>query len=239
MITRRIKTHWLKVGGAGLGAVAALVGAIAVVKPPPLTPVAVLKHSVDAMTPVPASAVTWVRMEHPPRGTVTAWAGLPLAAQRLPAGTVLTVADFTSATQAIGLKTGEVRYVVPITPTSAVVTLGARVDVWSVPTATGSSATVPQELAQGVRVIGLYTAQGQPVSNTATSGGLLSPNSGTPQTPALAALAVPGAALPVLMAANPDQTALLIADPTQTQFGLLGSPPAQGGTTHTTHSTPS
>ncbi len=220
--TRRLNTHWLKVGLAGGGALVAVGGAAALVQPPPLTPVAVLKQSVGALTPVPASAIEWVNMAHPPRGTVTAWAGQPLAAMPLSAGTVLNQADFTTAEQALGLKAGEVRYVVTITPASAPVLPGERVDVWSLPVQ-GSSGTAPQELAMGARVVGLYTAQGTPVATTTVSGGLLSSNT-APSAPALAALAVPQDALPSLMANNPTQTVLLIEDPTMTRFALVTGP---------------
>lgn len=221
MAKRRFNAHWVKVSLTGLGAVAAMGGAVALVKPPPLTPVAVLVHPVSALGSVPVSDITWVRMEHPPKGTITQWTGVPLAAHSLTAGTVLTASDFTTAAQAVGLKQGEVRYVVPITAASAVTTIGSRVDVWSLPSNGGSATAVPQELAVGVRVIGLYTSQGTPVGGTPSSGGLLGGSSNTPQAPAMAALAVPGGELPNFMQANPGQTALLVDDPSQSQFGLM------------------
>lgn len=241
MAKRRFNAHWVKVSLTGLGAVAAMGGAVALVKPPPLTPVAVLTHPVSALGSVPASAITWVRMEHPPTGTITRWTGVPLAAHNLTAGTVLTVSDFTTAAQAVGLKQGEVRYVVPITAASAITTIGSRVDVWSLPSNGGSTTAAPQELAVGVRVIGLYTAQGTPVGGTPSSGGLLGGSSTTPQAPAMAALAVPGGELPNLMQANPGQTALLVDDPSQSQFALMmpsGSGSGSGTTSTSTSATP-
>lgn len=230
MAKRRFNAHWVKVSLTGLGAVAAMGGAVALVKPPPLVPVAVLTHPVSALGAMPASAVRWVRMENPPTGTITHWSGVPLAAHSLTAGTILTVSDFTSAAQAVGLKHGEVRYVVPITAASAVTTIGSRVDVWSLPANGGSTTTAPQEMAVGVRVIGLYTSQGTPIGGTPSSGGLLGGSSNTPQAPAMAALAVPAGELPNLMQANPGQTVLLVDDPSQSQFALM-MPSGSGATT--------
>jgi len=232
-MARRLTTHWLKVGVAGLAAAAAVAGARALTAPPPLTPVAVVQKPVAALAPITAADLRWVPMEHPPTGVITpaAWRGDPLAAQALPAGTVLTAADLTTAAQAIGLKPGEVRYVVTITPASAVVSVGQRVDVWSLPGAVESganAATAPMELAVGARVIGLYTQQGQPVGTAATApGGLLSTPTGS-GTPALAALAVPAYAVPQLMAENPSQTVLLVEDPTMTRFALVTAAPPLG-----------
>ena len=231
MAKRRLNTHWLKVGLTGIGAIAAVGAAAAWVKPPSLTPVAVLTHATAVLSPVTRADIRWVPMEHPPQGTITGWAGDPLAAQALLAGTVLTQADFTTASQAVGLKAGEVRYVVAITPASAVITPGERVDIWSLPTNGGGSGTAtPTELALGVRVLGLYTAQGVPVGMTPVSGGLLS--SGTAnQVPALAALAIPSDALPSIMAANPGQTVLLLQDPSQKRFALVTPSIASVGNT--------
>jgi hypothetical protein len=228
-----INTHWMKAGLSGLGAVMAVGVATQLVKPPPLTPVAVLTRSVPALAPVTRQDITWVRMEHPPTGTVTAWAGDPLAASALTAGTVLTQADFSSAAQAVGLKSGDVRYVVGITPASAVVSVGQRVDLWSVASAGTQNGTAPQELASGVRVIGLFTSSGAPIgASSASSGGLLGgTSSGASTVPALAALAVPECAMSTLMAADPSQTVLLVQDPSQTTFGLI-----TGGSTATTPS---
>jgi hypothetical protein len=211
----------VKLAATALGAIAAAGGAAALVRPPHLTPVAVLKVPVTAFEPVPAQDVTWVPMAHPPKGTVTVWAGAPLAAVPLPAGTVLTQADFAPAVRATALGPGEARYVVPITAASGVIPLGSRVDVWTAP---GAGATPPRELAAGVRLIGLYTAQGQPIGPTPT-GGFLGTTS-APSTPGLAALAVPAAALPALIPANPGQTVLLVADPTETHFTLTAVRPA-------------
>lgn len=230
----RVNFHWIKVALTGLGAVGALGAAAAVVKPPPLTPVAVLKTAVTAYSAVTASQITWVKMEHPPHGTVTAWVGDPLAARALPAGTVLTQSDFTHGGAALGLTASEVRAVFPITAASAAVPLGTRVDVWSEPTTSGSGAATPQLLATGVRVIGLYTSAGAPVGATASSGGLLSGGSSTPAAPGLVALAVPASALPTLMQKNPEQTVLLVDDPARTHFALASSPASTAATTRST-----
>lgn len=238
MAKRRFNRYWFKVGLTGIGAVAAIAGASALVKPPPLTPVAVLAHPVAAMGRVPSKDIRWVRMEHPPTGTITRWTGTPLAAHALTTGTVLTVSDFTSTAQATGLKPNEVRYVVSITAASAVTTVGNRVDLWSLPASGSSGTSGPQELAIGVRVIGLYSSQGMPAGGSATSGGLLNGSSSTPQAPAMAALAVPADALPSIMSSNPGQTVLLVTDPSQSQFALMtptsGSSMTPSGSTTTT-----
>lgn len=221
-MVRRINMHWVKVGLTGLGALAAVGAAAELVKPPPLTPVAVLTQPIAALDPVTRHDIAWVKMEHPPAGTITAWAGNPLAAHTLTPGAVLNRADFTSIGQAFGLKPDEVRYVVPIKLESAIVHVGQRVEVWSVPTAAGGSGLrTPQELATGVRVIGLYASNGQPVSAVASAkGGLLSSNQ-APALPAMAALAIPESALSPLMATNPGQTVLLIQNPSQSRFSLV------------------
>lgn len=109
MARRRVSAHWAKVGLTVLGAVGAMAGARALTQPPPLTPVAVMKHPVAAVSPVTAADLAWVPMEHPPANVVTAtmWRGDPLAAQALPAGTVLTRSDLTTAADALGLKGGK------------------------------------------------------------------------------------------------------------------------------------
>ncbi len=225
MTKRRFSTHWLKVSLTGLGAIAAVGAAVAWVKPPPLTPVAVLTHPMAALGPVTAADIRWIPMEHPPHGTITAWAGDPVAAQALPAGTVLTQADLTTVSQAVGLKAQEIRYVVTVTAASAVIAPGERVDVWSLPTSGGNAGgSTPTELALGVRVLGLYSAQGVPVGTTPASGGLLNTGSTQQAAPALAALAIPQGALPAIIAANPGQTVLLLQDPSQSRFALMTAP---------------
>jgi len=236
-MARRLASHWIKVGVAGLAAAAAVAGARALTAPPPLTPVAVVQKPVAALAPITAADLRWVPMEHPPAGVITEalWHGDPLAAQALPAGTVLTAVDLTTAAQAVGLKPGEVQYVVTITPASAVIRVGQRVDLWTLPGGASSNGTntagAPTELAVGVRVIGLYTQNAQPVGAASAGGGLLSPPT-TSGTPALAALAVPAYAVPQLMAENPSQTVLLVHDPTMTRFALVSSapPPASAPT---------
>ena len=225
-----ITAHTGKLILSGAAALAAAVGAGAIIKPPPLTAVAVLKVGVPAMAPVTVKDITWVKMASPPAGTVTAWAAtdVPLSAQAIPAGAVLMTADFTTPEQATGLTPGQARYVVNITPASGVVSLGERVDIWTA-AATGTSGALSQELAVGARVIGLYTAQGVPIVPTAASpssgGGLLGGAASAASLPAMAALAVPASALQPLIADNPGQTVLLVADATHRHFQLTSALP--------------
>lgn len=218
-MAKTMNTRGIKIALTGLAAIAAMGATAYIAKPPPLTSVAVLKTSVAGLSPVTSQQITWVKMEHPPLGTITAWDGDPLTTHALAAGTVLTQADFTSTRQVSGLKHHEVQYLVSITPASAVIKVGQRVDVWSQPPTQGSTPSSPQELATGVRVMGLYTSTGLPVAGSTPSGGLLS-SSSTNNTPALVALAVPSSHIAALIAANPQDSALLVNDPTKTQFTL-------------------
>lgn len=205
------------------------IGAL-LLKPPPLTPVAVLTMAVGAHVPVSVKDITWVRMEHPPAGTVTAWApqDQPRTTQALSAGTVLTTADFAPAT-ALQVHPGEARYVVAITAPSAVVPLGSRVDVWTAAISGSSTTGGTQELAVGARVVGLYTANGVAVTAPATPGILNDTTS--VNVPTMAALAVPSAAVGVLMEDNPGQTVALVDDPAHHHFQLVVAPASAAGPT--------
>lgn len=200
--------YWAKVGVA-----AAVSGAAAAVlwwgtRPAPLQRVALLTAPVSAMAPLPARAIRWVRMAHPPAGALTApgpWLNLA-AGTSLPAGTILTAADLTPP-QIQGLGPGEVQWLVTVnSATSGLPTVGERVDVWTVIGAHYAP------VAYGVRVIGLYTSSGAPL--TAASG----------QAPGLVALAVPERDIGALLAVT---APTLVVDPNQARFRLAGPPAPQ------------
>lgn len=224
-----MQTYWLKVGLTAVAAAATLAGGRMWVAPPALTPVAVLTRPVPALAPITAADVTWRGLADPPPGLLTRSRFRPgwLAARSLPAGTVLTAADVAAAQAVVALRPDEVRWVVSVTPGSGLVTPGERVDVWTAPgglngaPSAGGNPASPVPLATGVRVVGVYTAQGQPVAaNSGGSGSLAAASTGPTTAVGLVALAVPRPALTALMAVDPAQTAILVVDPGATAFRL-------------------
>lgn len=201
---------WLKVGAASVVGVAAAIALEAFAKPPHLVSVAVLTNSVASMQAVPSTDVHWMQVATPPTNAVTpgeSYSGL-VASQALPAGTVLTSNDFTSP-QANNLHPGEVQWLVPVSAAaSGLPTVGQRVDVWS------AANNQYREVATGVRVIGLYTSGGGPVSAPSTT----NPNASGP---GMVALAVPNTALSTLL--NAASSPYLVVDPNQPAFQLLSA----------------
>lgn len=204
--------YWLKLGTATAVAAAAGTALFALTRPPTLTPVAVLTEAVSAMHAIPETAVHWTQVAAPPPNAVTpamSWGAL-VAGQALAPGTILTTGDF-AAPQANGLRPGEVQWLVPVSAASSgLAAIGQRVDVWDNRTGTY------QAVAYGVRVIGLYSGSGTPMSSADSSG------SG----PGMVALAVPSTAIGTLLdVAAP----YLIVDPNQAGFRLaapMGPPSA-------------
>lgn len=243
----RISGHWIKVTATGAAAVGVIAAGRWALTPPPLTQVAVLKNSVSALGVVTSKNLQWVAMEHPPANVMThaSWPGDPVAAQHLVAGSVLTRQDLTTAAQATGLRSGEVQWVVPISPASASVTPGERVDLWDAPPASSSSSSTsssgtPTQMAQGVRVLRLYTSQGTPIASTSSSsGGVLGGSSTSSAAPGFVALAIPHNALGVLLSQDPNQQVLLVPDAQWTAFSLVGASPSPPSSSPSSGGTPS
>ena len=213
--------YWLKLGTAALVATAAGTALVLFTRPPRLTSVAVLTETVPAMQAIPPQAVHWTRVASPPPDAVTpnvSWGAL-VASQALPPGTILTTGDF-AAPQANGLHPGEVQWLVPVSAASSgLAAIGQRVDVWN------NQGGTFQVVAYGVRVIGLYSSSGTPLSTASSAG------SG----PGMVALAVPSTAMGTLL----DVTSpYLVVDPNQAGF-RLAAPPVVSSATSAASTTPS
>ncbi|MCY0885326.1 MAG: SAF domain-containing protein [Firmicutes bacterium] len=187
--------------------------------PPARHTVLVLKAPVSAGEPVsPADVTTLTTLSAWPGALTTVPTG-QVARQALPADTPLLAADWTPAAAFHGLKPGEALWTVAVTPTSgALVQLGQRVEVWS----TGPAG--PRLWALGVRVVGLYSSSGTPLTTPGSSSLV---GGGSSSAAGLVALAVPANDLPEFLAlTNP----LLVTATDQPHFTLVA--PVSATATH-------
>lgn len=201
--------YWMKVGIAAVLAIAAGGLLVGLTRPPVLSSVPVLTQSVNAMHPVPRSAVRWVAVKTPPPGALSRqahWQVL-VASQHLAPGTILTNTDFTAG-QVDGLHPGEVQWLAPVSAAgSGLATIGQRVDVWS------DVKGAFQLVATGVRVVGLYSSNGNAIS--ASNNG-----SGSSSSTGMVALAVPQKDIGTFLDVS---TPYLVVDPNQAHFQLASS----------------
>ena len=221
----KLNPHWLKITATGVFGLIVLVGAKTLIAPPPLTVVAVVKTSIPAATPVLSTDLQWVSMVKPPSNAITRANFTPHwdAAQTLLAGQSLVQNDLIAPSQATGLKPREVQWMVPLSGAlSGLPSLGERMDVWSdtaLSLNSNNALPLPIQWARGVRVIGLYNSNGQPVGpNAVAANGSTAPST---QPIAIVGLAVPKSALPVLLGVLNLQ---LVPDPYATAFQLLATP---------------
>lgn len=191
-------------------------------RPAALTSVAVVTQPVAAWTPLSPTSVAWLRVANPPAGAITQPQAMAhfITNAPLAAGTILTLNDNWSVNPN-GLHAGEVQWIVPVTEsTSGLAGVGQRVDVWDV--ANGQ----PILIAQGVRVIGLFTSNGQPIlaSTPAMAASSTGDSTNNPGSVGLMALAVPAQDMSVLLGlANP----AFVVDPNATHFvWRWGGPPS-------------
>lgn len=212
--------YWMKVGLAAGIAVAAGAVLVGLSRPPVLTSVPVLTQSVNAMHSVPHSAIRWVAVKTPPPGALgrqAHWQVL-VASQHLAPGTILTNTDFTAG-QVDSLHPGEVQWLAPVSAAgSGLATIGQRVDVWS------AVKGAFQLVATGVRVVGLYSSNGNAVS-TSHSG------SGSASSTGMVALAVPQTDMSTFLDIS---TPYLVVDPNHAQFHLASSSSSSSSTTAST-----
>lgn len=219
-MTRR----WIAAMLAALVAIGAGLYVAHLSAPPPTVWVPFVTAPVPAGTPVTAADIQWRQVIQPPATAFEAPAspvGL-YATHALAPGEALAQSDVGAARQ-VGAKPGEVTWYATIASASAsgLATVGSRVDVWAGIGSNGSGGAIPQLLATGVRVLGLYTATGQPETPTTTSGGSsLTPSTSTAGE--LVALAVPAADMPIFLAA---QGLALVVDPAHGRFHLQVAPP--------------
>lgn len=213
--SRRTVTKTLKIAGGFLGGLALVGLAHQLTIPPHLHTVWVLKTPLTAGQTVTSQNVTTIK-------TLTGWPGafstVPtgmVAKTALAPGTPLLQNDFTTPVAFRGLKPGQAVWTIPVSGVSSgLVQVGDRVQVWSDPQSTpqgsqSASTGFAHLWATGVRVIGIYSSSGTPLSNNQTAIGMVS-------------LAVPDQDLSLLMTiANPT----LVQDPYQTTFHLVVSPP--------------
>lgn len=209
--------YWLKVGGAAGVAIAAGIALVAFTRPPALTTVGILTQSVPAMHRISKLDVHWTQVASPPSNAITpqmTW-GTLVASQSLAPGTVLTSADF-STPQAQGLKPGEVQWLVPVSAASSgLPAVGQRVDVWA-----NNNGTF-QAMADGVRVIALYSGNGGPLVSASST----DPNASGP---GMVALAVPTSSIATLLDVK---SPYLIVDPNQSEFHLANATTPSGAST--------
>jgi hypothetical protein len=245
---RPVPRRWWQAAIALAVAFGATVTVSHLATPPATETVAFLTASVPQGDTIPASAVTWQPVVTPPTGALT-WPERPLgpvvATVPLYAGQALTPADFTPASQA-GLRPGEVAWLVPVSSAAAsgLPNPGQRVDLWGAfgsGSASGSSPAAPPVLiATGVRVLGLYTSQGVPISLVGALAPAAAPGTSglSGQTTAeslsssgasigIVELAIPRADLGSLMAAS---NFSLVVDPGTSHF-RLALPTASTGPT--------
>lgn len=226
----RIHPHWIKVGLTAAGGLIVLTAAKVLVTPPPLTPVAVLKHSLALGAPITVHNITWIKMVKPPVGSITQATAFQnmVASHALVAGTSLVRQDLTAPMHITGLKPGEVEWLVALSGSnSGVPFLGERVDVWDNP-GTGT-ATV---MARGVRVMALYTGNGTPIGpGSPGANGTTQPNS---TNAGIVGLAVP---YPVLSSLLPLTKPQLVPDPNVQTFTWItasaSTPPSTTATSST------
>lgn len=200
------RRFWLKVGASVLVAGGTAGALIDTTRPPALHSVAVLTTRVSAMHAIPAMGVHWTAVASPPPHAITSASALTglVAQHNLGPGTMLVMGDFT-APQVNHLKSGEVQWLVSVSAAaSGLPTISQRVDVWS-----GTQGSY-QEVAHGVRVVGLYTSSGKSVGSASH---VSSGNSGS----GLVALAVPTTALASLLNVT---SPTLVVDPNAHQFTL-------------------
>ncbi|AUW92619.1 hypothetical protein BXT84_00520 [Sulfobacillus thermotolerans] len=178
--------------------------------PPHPHTVWVVKTAVSPGTPITPQTVT-------PLKTLSAW---PHALTTVPTGWVaktalapgqpLLASAVTPAAGFRGLKAHEAVWTIPVSAVgSGMVQPGDRVDVWSDPQSQPTSGNTAStgfatEWATGVRVLGIYSSSGTPVSGQTAIG--------------IVTLAVPTSALPILLTiANP----ALVMTPAATHFALV------------------
>lgn len=223
---RPIAPRTLRLVASAAGGLILLGIAHRLVMPPHLTTVVVTSQAVAAGSPVTQTHT--ITVLNPPATWLTHAPTGMIATHALTPNQPLTPADLTTPAQFIGLKPGEVQWLVPVSgAASGLARPGERVDVWQMPntgnantTTTSASALFAREWASGVRVIGIYSSSGQPITaNSSTSIGLVG-------------LAVPRSDIGILsFLANPT----LIVDPYTHHFTLLSASLA----TPTTPPTPS
>lgn len=220
-VTRhRVPGRVIKLAAGFLGGLVLLDVAHQMTIPPARHTVLVLKDPLSAGEPISSDDVTALT-------TFSVWPGAlqsvpvgQVARTALPAGTPLLAADFTSAASFDGLKPGESLWTLAVTPTTgALVQPGQRVEVWS----TGTAG--PQLWAMGVRVVGIYSSSGTPIT-TGTGGGLVSGQSNSAA--GMVGLAVPSYDLPRFLALT---SPLLVEATNQPHFTLVTPAPAPTTTT--------
>jgi len=210
--SRTAMARTLKLVVGVIGGIALLGIAHEMTVPPKLHTVLVLKSAITPGQPISAADFTTMKTLNAWPGALTTVPTGMVAKTALPAGTPLLDSVLTPTWAFNGLKPGEALWTVAVTPaTSGLVQPGDRVQVWSAPTSGGSSSSAllaPTLWATGVRVVGIYSSGGTPVTTTgSTSNGAIG----------LVTLAVPDRDLSVLLSlANP----ILIQDPYQTHFAL-------------------
>lgn len=220
---QRVPRRALRVVGGLLGGIILLEIAHHMVMPPARHQVLVLRVPLAAGTPItPTDVMTMT--------TASAWPGAlskvptgEVANTALAAGTPVLAADFVPAADYTGLKPGELLWTIPVTPTTGgLVRPGERVEVWS-------TNGVPHLWAVGVRVVGIYSSSGVPVT-TVSSGGLLGGGSGAV---GMVGLAVPAADMATFLGINDP---VLVQAGSSMSFTLITPAPMP---VHTASSSPS
>jgi len=213
----------IQVVAAVIVAVVAALFVHSLAAPPPTVWVPFLTAPVAAGQPVTAADVQWRQVIQPPPRALQAPTNPigQIAHHNLLAGQALAAGDL-GGLSPNGLKPGEVMWMAPVgsPAASGLPQIGQRVDVWAGVGSNSDSVSVPILLAQGVRVIGLYTAAGLPVGAASSSGSLVST---TPAGVGIIGLAVPRTDLAPLLAA---QGLTFVVDPSTHAFALVAAPTA-------------
>lgn len=187
--------------------------------PPPTVWVPFVAAPVPAGQRLTAADISWRQVVNPP---ATAYRGPTspvgqVARHALVPGQAVSVGDL-GGLAATALRPGEVLWMAPVSSAAAsgLPVIGARVEVWAGIATSSNGVSVPQLLARGVRVVGLYTAAGAPIVGAASG----SPLTGTTSIGILG-LAVPSRDLAPLLAG---QGLTFVVDPSATHFQLVVTP---------------
>lgn len=195
--------------------------------PPPTVWVPFVAAPVAAGRRLTAADISWRQVVSPPP---TAYQGPTspvgqVARDALVPGQALSVGDL-GGIAATALRPGEVMWMAPVgsAAASGLPAIGDRVDVWAGIATSSSGVSVPELLARGVRVVGLFTSAGVPVVTGTASGSSLTGTAAI----GILGLAVPSHDLAPLLAA---QGLTFVVDPSATHFHLAAtqtlSPPTK------------
>ena len=214
--------RYLQIAVALVVAVAAALFVHSLASPPPMVFVPFVAAPVAVGHRIVATDISWREVVNPPPGALQApsdpvgqraryalWPGQAVSAQDL------------GGSSPTALKPGEVMWMAPVgsAAASGLPAIGQRVDVWSGVSTTSGNVSAPVLLAAGVRVVGLFSPAGIPLTSATAnpSGGNLVSTNTTTAAIGILGLAVPFRDMATLLAG---QGLTFVVDPFVHQFHL-------------------